>query len=186
MKRRNTYTWGLFLAVISFLLVYCEKKEDEEVDPVVGTYTFTSATFNDTVRMKIMNLDVAFLPGTNAALFISEGLFGAAPCDDSLNAAVDLRADGTTHYVCLNETGEAQMGTWIIDEDRTTLLLNISNPQPFSLTVSNLNLTANSFSGTVENFPLPIDASFELGEQLPGGGVNYQISSVDLTFTRVP
>jgi P pilus assembly chaperone PapD len=130
--------------------------------------------------------NITIMPGTDASFVVSEGLLGAAPCDDSTNAAVELKSDGKTFYACLNETNEAQMGTWLINTDRTILTLNISNPQPFALTISDLTITANSFSGTVENFPLPIDANFELGANLPGGGVNYQTSSIDLAFTKVP
>jgi hypothetical protein len=187
MRERKFYISGLFIAVLALLLVTCEKKKDEEVDPLVGTYTFTSGTFNDTVRMKVPVIgDITIMPGRNASLLISEGLLGAAPCDDSTNAAVELKSDGKTYYACLNETNEEQMGTWLINTDRTILTLNISNPQPFSLTITGLQITTNSFSGTVENFPLPVDANFELGVNLPGGGVNYQTSSVDLTFTKVP
>jgi hypothetical protein len=186
MRLRKNHLSGLFIAVFALLLVTCEKKKDEEVDPLVGTYTFTSATFNDTVHMKLQGLNIVIFPGTDASLFVSEGLLGAAPCDDADNAAVELKSDGKSYYACINETNEEQMGTWLINTERTILTLNISNPQPFSLTISGLNITANAFSGTVENFPLPLDADLELGANLPGGGVNYQTSSVDLAFTKVP
>jgi hypothetical protein len=187
MRQRRFNIAVLFIAVFALLLVTCEKNKDEEVDPLVGTYKFTSATFNDTVRMKVPVIgDYTFMPGDDAALLITEGLLGAAPCDDSDSAAVELKSDGKIFYACLNETNEAQMGTWLINIDRTILTLNISNPQPFALTISDLTITASSFSGTVENFPLPLDANFELGANLPGGGVNYQTSSIDLAFTKVP
>ena len=186
MKQRF-YLNGLLLAAISLLMVTCEKKNEEEIDPLVGIYTFTSATLNDTIQLKVpIYGNITLMPGTDAALFVSEGLLGAAPCDDSTNAAVELKNDGKTFYACLNEDNEEQMGTWLINTDRTILTLNISNPQPFALTISDLNITPTSFSGTVENFPLPKDADYELGEDLPGGGVNYQTASVDLAFTKVP
>ena len=186
MKQRKSYISGFFIAVFALLLVTCEKKKDEEVDPLVGTYTFTSATLNDTVKLKLQGLDITIMPGTDAALFVSEGLLGAAPCDDSTNAAVELKSDGKSYYACQHETKEAQMGTWLINTERTELQLNISNPQAFQLTVSDLNITANSFSGTVKKFPLPLDASVELGENLPGSAMpNIQFKSMDLTFTKV-
>jgi hypothetical protein len=186
MRQRKFNISLLFIAVFAVLLVTCEKKKDEEVDPLVGTYTFTSATLNDTVKLKLQGLDITIMPGTDAALFVSEGLLGAAPCDDSTNAAVELKSDGKVFYACLGETNEAQMGTWLINTDRTILTLNLSNPQPFALTISDLTITANSFSGTVENFPLPLDASIELGENLPGSSIpNIQFKSLDLSFTKV-
>lgn len=187
MRIRKLNTSGLFIAIIALLMVTCEKKKEEEVDPLVGTYTFTSATLNDTVNMKLQGLDIVIYPGTNAALFVTEGLLGAAPCDDSTNTAVELKSDGKIFYTCLGETNEAQMGTWLINTERTILTLNLINPQPFALTVSDLIITANSFSGTVENLPLPVDASVELGANLPGSSIpNIQFKSIDLAFTKVP
>jgi len=186
MRKRKFNISGLFIAVFALLLVTCEKKKDEEVDPLVGTYTFTSATFNETVQMKTPLGLVSFPPDFDAKFFVSDGLLGAAPCDVSDSAAVELKNDGKIFYACLSETNEAQMGTWLINTERTVLQLNISNPQPFQLMISDLNITDNDFSGTVENFPLPKDSDYELGEDLPeGGGPNYQTASVDLTFTKV-
>lgn len=171
---------GLFIAVLALLLVTCEKKKDEEVDPLVGTYAFASATLNDTVRLIVLGGVLALPPGYNASEFVEEGLLGAAPCDDSDSAAVELKSDGKIFYACLSETNEAQMGTWLINTERTVLQLNISNPDAFQLTISNLNITANSFSGTVEKFPLPLDPTLELSP------TNTQLTSVDLSFTKVP
>lgn len=184
MKQR-IFILGSFAVILAFLLISCEEKKDEP-DPLVGTYTFSSATFNDTVVVVIQENDFQFQPGSSAAEFVSNGLLGAAPCDNAQNAAVELREDGTGYMVCLNEENEEQMGTWFINSDRTILTLNISNPMPFALTISNLNITENAFSGTVENFPLPKDTSVPLGQMLPGNIPNYQAASVDLTFTRVP
>lgn len=186
MRQRKFNISGLFIVAFALLLVTCEKKKDDEVDPLVGTYTFTSATFNDTVHMLVPILgDFTFNPGDNAALLVTEGLLGAAPCDDSQNAVVELKSDGKIFYACLTETNEAQMGTWLINTERTILQLNISNPQAFQLEISDLIITATSFSGIVINFPLPLDANYELGEDLPTGGKNIQFTSVDLTFTKV-
>lgn len=185
MKERKSNISVLFIALFALLLVTCEKKKEEEVDPLVGTYEFTSATLNDTVRLKLQGLNIVIPAGNDAKLFVEEGLLGAAPCDDSLNAAVELKSDGKIFYACLNETNEAQMGTWLINAERTILQLNISNPQAFQLAVSDLSITSTSFSGTVEKFPLPLDADIELGGDLPGGGTNIQFTSVDLSFTKV-
>ena len=187
MKQRKFHISGLFIVVFALLLVTCEKEKDEEVDPLVGIYEFGTSTLNDTVHMKVPLFgDITMMPGNSADILVEQGLLGAAPCDDSTNAAVELKSDGKIFYVCQNETNEAQMGTWLINTERTILQLNISNPQAFQLTISNLTITADAFSGTVENFPLPIDANFELGADLPTGGVNIQFKSIDLSFTKIP
>jgi hypothetical protein len=185
--RHRIHLIGLVTAAIGLLLAACNKNDEETIDPLVGTYTFTSATFNEPVPMNTPLGLLTFQAGFDASNFIADGLLGAAPCDDSTNAAVELSNDGKAYYVCLNEANVAQMGTWLINTERTELVLNISNPQPFSLNISSLNIESTSFSGTVENFPLPKDTDYELGETLPGGrGPNYQTASVSLTFTKVP
>jgi hypothetical protein len=188
MRKRKFNISGLFIALLAVLLVTCEKNKEEEVDPLIGTYTFDSATFNDTVKIKVPVFgNITIMPGTSAKEFVEEGLLGAAPCDNSDSAAVELKSDGKILYACRGETNEAQMGTWLINTERTILTLNISNPQAFGLTVSDLTITANSFSGTVENFPLPLDANFELGANLPESSIpNIQFKSVDLAFMKVP
>ena len=185
--KQKVFLHGLFLVAIALLMVSCEKNKEEEIDPLVGVYTFTPpATLNDTVQMKVPVFgNIIMMPGNDASILVSEGLLGAAPCDDSTNAAVELKNDGKAFYACMDEDNEAQLGTWLINTERTILQLNISNPQAFQLQISNLNITPTSFSGTVENFPLPKDASVELGEDLPGGGgPNIQFKSLDLTFTK--
>lgn len=176
----------LALLSISFIVTSCDKNDDKEPDPLVGTYIFSGATFGDIVNIKIQDIYVTFVPGNNASLFVSEGLLGAAPCDDSTNAAIEFRENGKSYYVCLTETNESQMGTWIISTDRATFTLNISNPRILALDIVDVSITATSIAGTVENFPLPLTTSAALGEILPGGLPNFQVAKVNVTFTRVP
>ena len=173
------------MALMALMLFSCDEKKDE-VDPLVGTYVFTSATFNEAVTIIIQQQEVEFASGSDAYAFVGPGIIGAAPCDDLQNAAIELKENGTMFYTCLGEANEEQMGTWQINSARTTLTLNISFPQTFSLNITGLDLKATSFSGTVENFPLPKDASVELGAPLLGGAPNIQIGSVEVSFTRVP
>ena len=184
MKRIN-YLMGIILVAMAVMTFSCED-DPKEIDPLVGTYVFTSATFNDTVPIKIQQMDMTFLPGSDAGDFVGPGLLGAAPCDNPENAAIELKDDGTSYYACLTEETPEQMGTWSINTDRTILTLNISVPQIFSLNISDLDIKTTSFGGIVENFPLPRDASVELGAILPGGIPNYQVASVDVMFTKVP
>jgi len=175
----------VFLA-IPFFIVSCDKKDEEEPDPLVGTYVFSGATFGETATIKIQDVSVTFNAGDNASIFVSEGLLGAAPCDDSTNAAVEFRKGGKSYYVCLNETNESQMGTWDISPDRTTFTLNISNPRSFALDIVNVSITETTISGTVENFPLPLTTAAELGAMIGDPPTpNYQVKKVNVTFTRV-
>ena len=176
----------LTVLVIPFILISCDNKDDDEPDPLVGTYVFSGATFGETVDINYQDFLVTFNPGEDASVFVSNGLLGAAPCDDSTNAAIEFRQNGTTYYVCLNETNESQMGTWAISPDRSTLTLNISNPRILSLDIANVNITETSISGTVENFPLPLTTAAELGALIGDPpSPNFQVKEVNVSFTRI-
>ena len=183
--KRHAYSLGSFIAVFALVLSACDEKE-EGPDPLAGTYVFTSAVFNEAVTITVQSQEVTFPAGSDASDFVGPGLLSAAPCDDTQNAAIELNKDGKANFVCVGEANTEQMGTWSINEERTLLNLYLSNPAPFSLNITNLESTSTSFSGTVENFPLPKDASVAVGGILAGGVINYQVASVDLTFTRVP
>jgi uncharacterized lipoprotein NlpE involved in copper resistance len=177
--------FGIIL-MVPLILVDCDNKDDKEPDPLVGNYVFSGATFEETVIIKIQDVDTTFDPGSDASAFVSEGLLGAAPCDNSTNAAIAFRADGKSFYICLGETNESQMGTWIINADRTVLTLYIGNPMAFGLEIGNLNLTETVISGTVENFPLPLTTAVELGMTFGDPPtVNIQVKEVTVEFTRV-
>ena len=53
MKRSN-YPVGFLLVLMAFMLFSCEEKKDE-IDPLVGTYVFTSATFNEAITINQKN-----------------------------------------------------------------------------------------------------------------------------------
>jgi hypothetical protein len=177
--------FGIIL-IVPLILVDCDNKDNKEPDPLVGNYVFSGATFEETVSIKIHEAPQTFEPGSDASAFVSEGLLGAAPCADSTNAAIAFRDDGKSFYICLGETNESQMGTWIINESRTVLTLYIGNPMAFALEIGNLNLTETFISGTVENFPLPLTTAVELGMTFGDPPtVNIQVKEVAVEFTRV-
>ncbi len=176
----------LAILVIPFLIISCDKNDNDEPDPLVGTYVFSGATFGETVNIKIQDVTVTFNSGDDASSFVAEGLIGAAPCDDSTNAAIEFRENGDSYYVCLNETNESKMGTWIISPDRTTFTLNISNPRTLSVDIVNVSITETTIAGTVENFPLPLTTSAELGEMIGDPPTpNFQVKEVNVSFARV-
>jgi hypothetical protein len=175
--------WLILSAIL--VVASCKKDDTPEVDPLVGTYAFSSATFNETVYITIQDVEVEFLADSDATQFVGPGLLSAAPCANAQNAAIELREVGTAFIVCLTEQLEEQLGTWSLNDSRTILTVNISNPNTFLLTIENLTITSNSFTGTVTNFPLPKNTAYALGDPIPDQGFNYQTASVDVTFTRV-
>jgi len=186
MKSRKLTSMILLILSALMIMVSCKKDDEPEVDPLVGTYVFSSATFNEAVSIVIQDVQVDFAASSDATQFVGPGLLSAAPCANPQNAAIELREVGTAFIVCLTEVIEEQLGTWSINSGRTILTVNISNPQPFVLTIEDLTITSNSFTGTVTNFPLPINTAYALGEPIPDNGFNYQTASVDVTFTKVP
>jgi len=186
MKLKNLQIIGLMGLAGLLIFASCSKDDEEKVDEIVGTYAFTSAEFNDAVTITIQDYPVEFAAGSDASQFVGPAILGAAPCDNPENAAVDLRANGTAFYACVGEMNEEQAGTWTINEERTILYISISNPQIFALTINNLTVSSTIFSGTVTNFPLPVNTAYQIGVMIPDVGLNYQTASVDVTFTKVP
>ncbi len=184
-RKTGIFIFGIIL-MVPLVLVNCDDKNNKEPDPLVGNYVFTGATFEETVGIVIGENYQVFDPGSDASAFVSEGLLGAAPCDDSTNAAISFRDDGKSFFICRGETNESQMGTWIINEARTMLTLNISNPMPFALEIADLNLTETVIEGTVENFPLPLTTAAALGALIGDPPhPNFQVKQVTVTFTRI-
>ena len=186
MKLKNLLIIGIMSLAGLLCFISCSKDDEKKVDEIVGTYAFTSAEFNDAVTITIQDYPVEFASGSDASQFVGPAILGAAPCDNPENAAVDLRANGTAFYVCVTEVNEEQAGTWTINDDRTILYISISNPQAFALTINELVVSSTLFTGTVTNFPLPLDTAYQIGDLIPDVGLNYQTASVDVTFTKVP
>lgn len=189
--KNKTISFYRILSYLSILLIpvivdSCDDKDEKEPDPLVGNYVFSGATFGESVNIVVNNVFHTFDPGSDASAFVSEGLLGAAPCDDSTHAGIAFREDGKSFYICFGETNEAQMGTWIINGTRDMLTLYISNPMTFALEIVDLDLSETDISGAVENFPLPITTEVELGELFgEPPRMNYQVAKVHVTFTRV-
>ena len=182
----------LFL-ILAFAVISACKKDDNNDDnnppapqnPIVGTYNFISSTFNDPITVIVNGDTNHYVAGDDASLFVGGGLLGAAPCDNADNAALDLRANFTSFYVCLGESNEAQQGTWSINEENTILKLNISNPADFVVYITNLDLTGGKLTGNIPSLPMPYDTSIPVGDPLPGGGINFQAANVTVEFLKV-
>lgn len=196
--KRNAITSivsSLSFILIMILLVSACKKDDNgddnnnppaPVNPLAGTYSFISATFNKPITVIMVNGDTNnYQAGDDAFLFVGGGLLGAAPCDNADNAALQLRADYTSWYVCQNEANESQQGTWEFDEEKDVLKLNIFDPAEFLIHISEVIIDSNQLTGRIPALPMPYDASLPVGEELPGGGINFQIADVSVEFLKL-
>ncbi len=179
------------LAVGSFLLFTSCDDESGDTDPLVGTYQFTGATLGQaiTITLATGTVDLPVGDAQTTSLLVSAGLLGAQPCATATNARIELRADGTSWFVCAGETAELQQGTWS-SPSATTLDLTVSGSvtstgQDIQVSITDITLAANVLTGTVTNFPLPLDATQTLGLPLPGSGTpNIQLVSVNITLLK--
>jgi len=181
-----------FLFMASLVMLSCKDDEDDNtanppapVNELAGTYSFVLATFNDPVTIIVNGDTNHYQVGDDASLFVGGGLLGAAPCDNAENAALQLRSDYTSHYVCQGESNESQQGTWSSNADYTSLTLNISNPNDFLVTIKNVVKADNKLTGEIDPLPLPFDTSIPVGEPLPGGGINFQTANVNVEFSVI-
>jgi len=180
-----------FISLALVVIGACKKDEYDEntppstVNPLVGTYTFIAATFDNPITVIINGDTNNYQANDDASLFVGGGLLGAAPCDDSTHAALQLRTDFTSWYICQGESNEAQQGTWEALGDNTILKLNIANPANFQVGIEEIDLSNNMLRGKIVTMPMPYDTSIPVGDQLPGGGINFQIAQVSVEFDRI-
>lgn len=181
-----------FILLALLVLAACKKDDTDEntdppapVNPMVGTYAFIAATFNEPITVVVNGDTNHYQAGDDAFIFVGGGLLGAAPCDNADNAALQLRADFTSWYVCQGESNEAQQGTWEPVSNNTILKLNIANPADFVVSIGDIDLSNNKLTGTIPALPMPYDTSLPVGDPLPGGGINFQVAQVYVEFMRV-
>ena len=181
-----------FLAFVALALAACKKDSDDDngntlpvVNPLVGKYTFVAATFNDPITVIVNGDTNQYQAGDDAFLFVGGGLLGAAPCDSAAHAALELRADFTSWYICLGESNEAQQGTWSWTDDIKLLKLNIANPANFVVNITGVTLGGGKLTGTIPALPMPYDTSIPVADPLPGGGINFQTANVAVSFDVV-
>jgi len=170
---------AVFMVSVGMMVFTSCEEDDPKVDAMVGNYAFTSAV----LASDLMNADTVFMPsGTNVTLIVGGGMFGSTPCDNVLNAAVELRKSNEIYFVCCGETNELKAGIWSIDDERTTLTLTLSPPavpQALALEVTELVEGATTFTGKITNLPVSSEIF-----QLPPGGV--LLLTINITFTKLP
>lgn len=197
MTKQNYFTLGrklMFLLIALLVMTACKKDDNNDdnndpppaaVNPMVGTYAFVAATFNAPITVIVNGDTNNYAVGDDAFLFVGGGLLGAAPCDNADNAALELRDNFISYYICQNESNESQQGTWSSNDDYSTLTLNIANPATFSVGIIEVDLSNDMLKGKIINLPMPYDTSLPVGDPLPGGGINFQIANVSVEFIRL-
>jgi len=181
------------ILIALFVALACKKDDDNddnntpvpEENPLVGTYIFIAATFDEPITVIVNGDTNHYQVGDDAYQFVGGGLLGSAPCDNADNAALQLRSDYTSWYVCQGESNELQQGTWEPLADNTVLKLFISIPADFVVSIGITELTNDVLKGQILALPMPYDTSIPVGDPLPGGGVNFQVAQVSVEFNRI-
>jgi hypothetical protein len=191
-RKRLIWLSGIIVLAV-FVAVACKKDDDGDdnstptptPNPLVGTYIFVAATFDEPITVIVNGDTNHYQVGDDAYQFVGGGLLGSAPCDNADNAALQLRNDFTSWYVCQGESNELQQGTWEPLVDNTVLKLFISIPADFVVSIGISELTDTTLKGQILSLPMPYDTSIPVGDPLPGGGVNFQVAQVSVEFSRI-
>ncbi len=176
-----------------FTFTSCSDDDDEEpeVTTLAGVYSMTEAiTTTDIVDAE----DSVVIPsGSNVTAVMAGGIFGASPCDNPANSAIDMATDGKLYFVCVgSESGKdgVDAGSWTESSDLSTLTLTLNStvvpPTGFVLTVNNVSMTGAVISGSISGVPMP---NTLLGA-IPGfEDIDFpiiQLVGADIEFTAVP
>lgn len=203
MKLKKLFSFLLVGAIASTSVMLSSCSDDDENDPLVGTYIFTSGTMVNTINVVLpMATTIGTVPAadqTTTTLIVSGGLYASSPCTDPTTARTELRADGTLWNVCAGSSTEDQQGSWVINDSRNqlTMTVTVDGLGSFDVVLSSFVDNGITISGRIENFPLGLDLNYALGATLDANSpmynidptnnptnVNFQPVAVDVIFTR--
>jgi hypothetical protein len=203
---KSNFTSFLKFSLIAFsmaglvLITGCSD-DDPEVNPLVGKYQLTNATLADGLTITLVQEPAECLndpqPQTLPAGFdmtavIATILASASPCEDPTKAAIELAEGGVFYYLCVGEDEDrVSSGEWTSDETTISLTINSETlDQVLPITVSDYTISGTSFSGTISNFPVPINPCVPFGGDLDpdteGLQANFQFAAINATFTKLP
>ncbi|MCB0496550.1 MAG: hypothetical protein KDC79_10480 [Cyclobacteriaceae bacterium] len=198
------FTAAFALAAIT--LSSCNKDEDTTPD-ISGKYALTSVVLvdgntgdsDDASDLVIYGGSTnpetdppytAIIPaGDNAAsnqgalFFVNEILKGAAPCTNQDTGTwtylIDMQSGGDLAFECTSESIEEVLGTWVLTGTSSlTLTIESESLGTVPVTLSNLEITDTTISGTINGFPMVKNATE------PIGLTNLQYIKVEATITK--
>jgi hypothetical protein len=183
---------GMVMAgLVTFTSCSDDDNEDPEVTTLAGVYSMTEAiTTTDIVDVE----DSVIIPsGSDVTAIMAGGIFGASPCDNPVNSAVDMATDGKLYFVCIGTESDkdgVDAGSWSESSDLSTLTLTLNQtvvpPAGFVLTINNVTKTGAVISGSIDGVPMP---NTLLGA-IPGfEDIDFpiiQLVGAEIEFTQVP
>jgi hypothetical protein len=153
----------LFGIVLSAVFTFTSCNDDDDEEPVketlAGIYQMDEAIL--TTDIKDVD-DVVVVPsGTDVTAIMASGIFGASPCEDQANSAIDMREDGKLYFNCIGaESGvtPTDAGSWSENSSLTVLTLSLSAavvpPAGFQLTITSVSKNGTVINGTIPSVPV--------------------------------
>lgn len=182
--------FGLILGTV-FTFSSCSDDDEGSDDPetLAGVYVIQKGVLTDDIKDVEGNIVVP--SGTDITAIMIGGIFGASPCDNMANSAVDMRVGGKLFFVCTGTESAVpgvDAGSWEENITLTTLTLTLNStvvpPIGFSLPITGITKSGAVLSGSIESVPLTkalLDAAFPGNEFAP-----VVMVGVDMEFLLVP
>lgn len=137
------------IAAAAALVISCD--DNSETNPLVGKWQFTTATVATDVTIGSSPYKIP--ANTNITPVLATALYAIANCSSTAKGAIELKANNTLHVICLDNSTDILNGTWS-QTSAKAMALNILAPQAISLSISNLEVTNTTISGTIEGLPI--------------------------------
>jgi len=173
----------ILLAGTSALVLSCE--DVGENNPLVGDWQFTTATVAADAPIGTTGLKIPANTVVTPAL--ATALYAVANCSSISKGAIQLQSNKTLHVICTDNTTHIPNGTWS-QTSSNALSLNILLPQAISLSITNLEVTSTTISGTIEGLPITKATYGALLAPLDVSSSNFPAAillNVSLTMTKV-
>ncbi|WP_020527870.1 hypothetical protein [Flexithrix dorotheae] len=173
---------ALIILVISVFLGSCSEDEEPTVNPLVGTYTVSSATFINETTIIIDGNETTFPAGSDAVAFFTSLLYIGSPCQDPTKSAITLKESNELFLSCIGEDTEEKSGTWVdkSSEKELQLIVSITGISfPITITLQDYVITDGKLSGQISNFPMPKDTGKPIDQN------NLQFVDINAEFSTV-
>ena len=183
--------FGLILGTV-FTFTSCSDDDepgDTGPETLAGVYKLTKGVLTDDI--KDVDGNVVVPSGTDITAIMAAGIFGASPCDNQANSAVDMREGGKLFFVCTGTESEVpgvDAGSWEENITLTSLTLVLNStvvpPIGFTLPITDVSKSGAVVSGSIDSVPLTkelLDAAFP-GNEFP----DIVIVAVDIEFLEIP
>jgi len=184
----------LFGMVMAGLVTFSSCSDDDDEEPEVttlaGIYSMTEAI--TTTDIKDVDGNVIIPSGSDVTAIMAGGIFGASPCDNPANSAVDMAEDGKLYFICTGDESDKEgvdAGSWSESSDLTTLTLTLNAevvPGGYVLEIINVTKTGAIVNGTISTVPLPgaLLSQVEGFEDVEFPFI--QLIGAEVEFTQVP